>query len=393
MPEVNDIEKCSILFLYTEIGRGHPTYIDGIIEMLELKHSNLKFHRTNVFKLSTGLSLSLWKLIKVIYYIGARGGVISNLYNRFRKSVKPGNGNSLLVQLLGKKIIKHLRGFSGIIIVAHPILAQILGPRFNVVYQHGELVVPDEAMVMNCLKIFVPLKTAFDKFKKAGIPSDNIWVVGQCIENCLILNSIDSITKRLERLKSAKKLHAAIFSSGANPPSHISKIIMIADSLIDHGHKVTIFTGNSVKFRKKLIDHFSQNNINISNTLSSDNKLKIIFSENRKIENESVSEIFPQIDFFVAPAHERTNWCIGLGIPQFILCPHFGSFAPLNAQFALKQGVAIEIKDNLTAQNFSQLIDELKISGELERMIINGQGRHEINGFSETARLISSMNP
>jgi hypothetical protein len=268
VPEVKDIKECSVLFLYTEIGRGHPAYLDGIIEVCEANYTNIKFHKTDVFTLSSGLSLKLWKIIRAIYYLGARGGVVSSLYNQFRKSVKPGRGDSLLFRLMGKKIIERLKGFSGLIIVAHPVLAQILGSRFNVIYQHGELVVPDEAIVKNCLKIIVPLKTTAKIFENSEIPSNDISIVGQCIENNIVLQSENSVKKRLDRLKSAKIFRAALFSSGAHPPSHINKIILIAESLIKHGHKVTIFTGDSLKFNRKLTSYFSQKNIEYSDALN-----------------------------------------------------------------------------------------------------------------------------
>ncbi|MFH1700096.1 MAG: hypothetical protein ABIE07_05865 [Candidatus Zixiibacteriota bacterium] len=391
MAEASVIKKCSVLFLYTEIGRGHPTYLDGIIEILDKNYREIKFHRTDVFSLSSGLSLLCWKIIQMIYYLGARGGVVSNLYNWFRKRLKPGKENGILLRLLGKALIKYLKGFSGLIVVAHPILVQILGSHFDVVYQHGELVTPDEAIVKNCRKIIVPLQITADKFRKAGIQSKNIAIVGQCIENGLVSLSRISIEKRLERLKTAEKLMGAIFSSGACPASHINKIILITESLLNYGHDVIIFTGNSIKLRRKLTDYFSRKNIVFSETLNAKTNLKIIYSENRDLENESTAKIFPQFDFFIAPAHERTNWGIGLGIPHFILCPHYGSFAPLNARFAMELGVAIEIKDLMTSRNFGKLINDLRNRGELERMINNGLGRYEMTGFSQAARVISSM--
>ncbi|MEE9441082.1 MAG: hypothetical protein V3V99_00230 [candidate division Zixibacteria bacterium] len=391
MPEVSSVKKCSVFLLYTEIGRGHPTYLDGIIEILETKYPDIKYHRTDVFTLSSGMSLLFWKIIRTIYYLGARGGIISRIYNMLRNNLKPGKGNTFLSRILGKKIIERLKDFSGLVIVAHPILAQILSPRFNVVYQHGELVVPDEAIVKNCRKIIVPLQFTADKFTNAGVRSNNITIVGQCIENRLISCLRTTIESRLERLRNTNKFHAAIFSSGAHPSAHINKIILIAESLLNHGHDVIIFTGNSRKFRYRLANHFKRADIEFSDSLNIESNLKILYSENRDIENETTARMFPHIDFFVAPAHERTNWGTGLGIPHFILCPHYGSFAPLNAEFALEQGVAYEIKDNVTARNFNQLVNDFRNNSDLERMINNGLGRYENSGFSQAARIISSM--
>ena len=61
-----------ISFVYTNIGRGHPFYLDGIREAL-IRKKSLKLIRgqTDVFELSRGLSLMAWKMVRLAYRMGA----------------------------------------------------------------------------------------------------------------------------------------------------------------------------------------------------------------------------------------------------------------------------------------------------------------------------------
>ena len=53
--------KDHINILYTNIGRGHPFYLDGITEALIKKQSiRLIGNKVDIFELSKGVSLFAW---------------------------------------------------------------------------------------------------------------------------------------------------------------------------------------------------------------------------------------------------------------------------------------------------------------------------------------------
>ena len=87
----------------------------------------------------------------------------------------------------------------------------------------------------------------------------------------------------------------------------------------------------------------------------------------------------------VAPAHERSNWAVGLGLPHFILKPNNGPFAPLNAEFLMKSGVSEEIVLNIDANLFGAMLERCQKSGKLIEMAKNGWNKYKINGFFKIA--------
>ena len=85
MTEVKNIKDADIAYLYTNIGRGHPGYLDGIIEAIETTSPEIKYFVTDVFALSRGLSLFGWRRVRGMYRLGARGGLISSAYGLLRR--------------------------------------------------------------------------------------------------------------------------------------------------------------------------------------------------------------------------------------------------------------------------------------------------------------------
>ena len=62
--------KPVVEFLYTNIGRGHPFYLDGITDAL-IHSGQVKLVRQqkDVFEISRGLSLVGWKLARWFYQV------------------------------------------------------------------------------------------------------------------------------------------------------------------------------------------------------------------------------------------------------------------------------------------------------------------------------------
>ncbi|MCH9024096.1 MAG: hypothetical protein IH931_02070, partial [candidate division Zixibacteria bacterium] len=94
-----------------------------------------------------------------------------------------------------------------------------------------------------------------------------------------------------------------------------------------------------------------------------------------------VCRFFEELDFFVAPSHERTNWALGLGLPMFILEPAIGPFSPLNREILLESGVAESLNSAEDSKRFGNKLKELRKSRKLQQMSESGWGKQSITGF------------
>lgn len=384
-------KKRQLNILYANIGRGHPYYLDGVIESTQTKYSDqIHLNIIDVFAPSRGLSLKLWCLVRWLYRIGSQGGITGRLYGAIRKGRNPGR-YGLLEKCLGRDIRKYLKKEKCPTLVAHPILIPMISDIVDVYYQHGEIAVPDEAVVKGPRNTFVPLLISKDKFFRAGSPEINIKVTGLCIENQLAEKASTYFERRLSRIKEGSRLCGGFFSSGAEPHQHIDKIILALDSLRKNGGQACVFCkkdGNlekaiSNRLKVRIIDNLNQAE-NIGGLLESENILAISYGS-RKEENICTLHLFGFLDYFVAPSHERTNWAVGLGLPMFILHPVIGTFSPLNREFLLKEGVAVDLDIDHKAINFADMLSGLVNDGSLLKMAQNGHDKFDINGFDTVA--------
>lgn len=387
MPEVDRLDKAAVAFISTEIGRGHPGYLDGLVEEIHSGYAHVPFYRSDVFALSRGIPLMAWKAVRRMYRIGGRGGVISSAYGRLRRSTGAASGGDRLLDILGRDLRRRLSRFSGAVVVAHPIVARILAPSHSVIYQHGELAAPPEAFVTGCQKILVPLRETAEHFFNAGYPESDILITGQCIESGLIRQAPGAFKERLSRIASDRPLTIALFSSGAYPKDHLARLQEIAVSLVNAGHTVYVFAGLSKRVSDNFVRHFEYLRTTGGIDRAACERIRVIHTQNRPDENRRTAEIFAQFDLFIAPAHERTNWSVGLGLPQIMLTPHIGSYAPLNARMALNREVAVDI-DSPGIRSVAAQIQDLRNSGRLSAMAQNGFGTTDIDGFARAARFI-----
>jgi len=384
-------KKHRLNVLYTNIGRGHPYYLDGIIESIRKKHvDRIEISVTDVFEISNGISQLLWRLVRWLYRAGSQSGIIGKLYNIIRKGRNP-NQSGLLEKLLARDIRKYINKDKCPTLVAHPILVPMLSDSVDVYYQHGEIAIPDEAIVQKAGTVFIPLEGFKGKFTKAGLPEKNIVVTGLCVEPELAAKSKEYYENRLSRIKNGHSLCGGFFSSGAEPIQHIKKIIPAVSSLSKSDGAAFIYCkkdGRLEREAKKLPNSRVIDNINelenINNLVES-NIISIITYRNRIEENNCTLKTFKYLDYFMAPSHERTNWAIGLGLPMFILFPIIGTFSPLNREFMLKRGVAVDLYTNQKAAGFSDLLSRLASDGTLLKMSQNGYGKYDTNGFKTIA--------
>jgi hypothetical protein len=390
MPEVKDLNQAEIAIIYTNIGRGHPSYLDGILQVLDDSQPSVAYFNADVFALSKGISLMAWKMIRRLYVWGGQGGVITFFYSLLRRFTGSGGGG-LMHSLLGRDLRSYLAGYARPVVVAHPILARILSSQNKVIYQHGELAAPAEAMPRGCHKILVPLKETAQEFGKRGIAPEVMVVTGQCIETGFLPSAETAFEARLGRLSGDAPLHAALFSSGAYPANHLRQLGLAAVSLIQSGHHVYFYVGRSEKVADRFARYFARKKIKVGSGVSGEERLRMITSRDRRDENEKVARVLHNLDFFVAPAHERTNWTVGLGLPQFILTPHIGSYAPLNSAMALKQGAAVEFDAQLKPEDLGRAVGIMRSEGRLKIMARNGFGKYPRSGFVESTHAILDL--
>jgi len=372
-------------FLYTNIGRGHPHYLDGILEVLDPSRVG---RVDDVFKISWGIGRLGWHLAKSLYRCGQSRAGLDPIYNRLRRGADFENPGFLLKAMAGAVRSTHLDG-SHPLIVAHPILVGMLRERCNLVYQHGEIAVPDDAIVSGEHSIFVPDNNAADCFVKAGISSEQLVETGLCIEDSLVEQAEACFSSRLKRLEQAENLTGAFFSSGAEPRRHVDVTVRAALSAAQQGHRVLIFARRSGSFERCACNAFETSGIPLVERTKSyaTEKASLCLYSDRSSLNAISTELFDHMDFFMAPSHERTLWALGLGLPMFIAEPAAGTFAPLNRERLLSEGVAQSMSMD-RATDFGVTLRSATTDGTLAQMSEAGYQRYDIRGFRNIVKWI-----
>ncbi len=380
--------------LYTNIGRGHPFYLDGVIEaLIRIKSIGLVRNETDVFELSHGKAALSWKLVKWMYRHGSSQGMIGYLYNRLRKN-RDYNKQSVMLSIMGRDIREKFADDDNPLIVAHPSLVGILQGKQNLLYQHGELVAPNESLVTGATTVFVPTDAVAEEFVKIGYTRSNIVVTGLCIEPALKQQARDAFAERIERLQSENMLTGFFCSSGAEPKPHVEKLVASAVSAVLHGSRVIVLAKKGGTLSAWVIKAMIKQGIPFKVVDSSDYlpvdfpPAIIVRYSTRREENWLVAHLFPVFDYIVAPSHERTNWGVGLGLPYFILGPSIGPFAPRNRDLLMASGVAESIETHVDAHLFGQHVRRLWETGKLLRMAGAGWDRYSISGFKKIAEFL-----
>ncbi|MGQ9678710.1 MAG: hypothetical protein ACUVUD_05450 [bacterium] len=342
----------------TGIGRGHLQYLSSVISYL----GNVPLVQVSGFG---------WDFTRFFYRLGGKGGVWTLLYNRLRSTKKP---TRLLLHLLESRMVNRLKTTKGTLLVDHPLLAYLLAPSCRVAYLHGEIAAPLASVIPAVWRTFVPLEETKKKLVSYGTHPNTIIVTGLLIEPELLKPAETAFESRLQRWKSNAPLTIAFFLSGASPVPHIRVIYQAARSALLAGNKPFIFCGTDLKtatrLRKKL------------------NCPVFAFSSYAE-ETTATAQLLPQIDLFVAAAHERTNWAVGLGMPMFVLLPHIGPFSPLNFEFARNQGVCLPLTDPL---DFGNYLLTLRQDKKLLDMALAGWGKYPLTGARKVAEYLLSEN-
>jgi len=375
-------------FLYTDIGRGHPFYLDGIVE--SLPHA-LRGDITSVFTATRGIPHGLWRAAKAAYRLGSSAGGENSPYSRLRKSSSfdaPGP----LLRYAGRPLLHRFAERTGPLVVAHPILTALLRSHPHLIYQHGEIVVPPECLVKGQHITFVPTEEAADVFRtSATTDAHKIIVTGLCIEPSLADMGAKMVDQRQQRFANAAALTGGFFSSGAEPSRHVTKLVTAAMSAVLRGGSAVVVAKQSGSFARRTTHVFETRGL----TLSTDSSQIPIAGAllctycNRAELDALTREHVPSLDYFVSPAHERTNWAVGLGLPMFIVDPSIGTFAPLNRAHLIAHGVAEALTDTYQATTFGRRLESLWKTDMLAQRSKAGWGKYPIDGFKNIANWVT----
>jgi len=365
-----------IYFLYTNIGRGHPFYLDGLLEQLRYRErSDLSLNVSDVFAQSRGISRIAWRAVRWLYHNCSFGLMGRLLYDRLRHRNNY-NRASLGLKFLGWNLQSFPTGKSGPLVVAHPILSGIYRELPGLVYQHGELVVPDEALVAGAGTVLVPTAEVAQRFLNAGYDPTQVVVTGLCIESALVAGAEVAYRNRQARLSNDAPLTGLFLSSGAEPPPHVEQIAAGISSVVKAGGYADVLVRHGGRLDRALA------------SMKLPDSVRRHFFSKRHEEAELSTELVAKADYLVAPSHERTNWAVGLGLPMFVLTPTIGSFAPLNLALIERSGVGEAIRDMTAAADLGSRLTELHRTGQLTQMSERGWGRHDIDGFARGADLL-----
>jgi hypothetical protein len=374
----SDIGSSPLVAVCSEIGRGHPAYLDSVLLALaRLSPERPAIAYLTVPQLCTGTSGLSWKMARTGYRLGAQGGAATWLYNRLRSpDAKP---SGLQLSLLGASLRRVFADYKGICIVDHPLLAQILATVCRVAYLHCEIAAPGLSAVPDAWRTFVPLESTRQKLLAVGCQPSAVCVTGLVVEPELVDVAEAAFQARMARLASNQPLTIGFFASGAEPRPHSSSILAGATSVTRAGHKAILSWGTGMLQAAKV-------QLALRRQGAPEESCRVIWARSRQASTTAVAGVFPDLDLMVCAAHERTNWAVGLGLPMFALLPHIGPFARENSAFASEQGVCLPLTDTAAAAGLEDTIAGLRKSGRLTEMARNGWGRHAITGAETTAR-------
>jgi len=386
------IRQSPLVSVCSEIGRGHPAYLDSVLLALArmaadsgLGHdpkSSADFGhvpRLTVPELCTGTSGLAWSTARAAYRLGAKGGLLTWAYNRLRSA--DSRPSALQLSILGSSLRRKFAGFTGIVLVDHPLLAHILAPVCRVAYLHCEIAAPALSAVPGAWRTFVPLESTASKLEALGVRREALTVTGLVVEPELVDVAESALQARITRLASDQPLTVGFFASGAEPRPHSLNLVTGASSVTRAGHKAILAWGMGWLKATKV-------QLALRREGAADESFRVIWARSRRAATTAIAGVFPELDLMVCAAHERTNWAVGLGLPVFALLPHIGPFAAGNYAFASEQGTCLPLAGAACAAGLADTINGLRRSGRLVEMARNGWGRHAITGAADCARLL-----
>lgn len=278
--------------------------------------------------------------------------------------------------------------------VAHPTLVGILRGREGIIYQHGEIAVPPEAVVTGAEVVLVPTESVAGPFVRAGYRPEQIEVSGLCIEPSLVDRAPTAFIERQSRFDSGEPLTGLFVSSGAEPLQHVMALIESVTSAIGGDGKAVILARANGRLHRGITSRLSRSSFKYVScsdpqaAVEAGGDVIIAVHDSRRALNDLTAALFKRFDYLVGPAHERTHWALGLGLPMFPLVPSIGPFAPLNLRVLLKAGVAAPLDAASPPTDFGRKLSMKRQDGSLRAMSEAGWGRYDIDGFDRIARFL-----
>lgn len=364
-----------VSLLGSEIGRGHPFYMDGLRAALRRAgRADLIARDTDVFRVSRGTSRLAWRAARAAYTWAGRGGLASAAYRAARRGADH-DRDGWMTRRLGRDL-RAWAGERGIVVADHPAVVGALGDRADTWYLHGEMAAPREAVVRRAARILVPLAETASAFAAAGAPRKRLVVTGLCVEEEIRRDAEACARVRTARLRGDAPLTVAFFSSGAEPPRHVAAIAAAVASLEGaRGHRAVVFAAEGGALARAVASSSSSAAPSVG--------VEIVPFRTRAELDRRTARHFPRFDAVVSPPHERSNWAVGLGVPFFLVGPDIGPFAPRNRELLLARGVARELSP-ADARGFARALDALREAGELAGMAERGGGV-PLHGFDGAA--------
>lgn len=365
-----------VSFLSSDIGRGHPFYLDGVIGSLRSAgRDDLVGDRTTVFEISRGLSQIAWRAARSAYRLAGSGGWRAGLYDRLRSNASPAR-DSIGLRVLGRDL-RRWAGARGPLVVDHPVLVGALRGYDPLWYVHGELVAPAPSLVPGATRVLVPTQQVAAGFASAGVPISRLLVTGACVDPLLLEGARERAAERRQRLAGSEPLTVGFFSSGAEPVRHVGALAAGAAALAASRHRAVVFAERSGRLERAVAGA----------TDGARPAPEVVSYEGREELDRRTADRFPELDVVVSPPHERANWAVALGVPFVLVGPDIGPFAPLNRALLLERGVAVELRSAGAARELPLRLDRLRTGGTLAAMSERGLGL-DAHGFARAARAI-----
>jgi hypothetical protein len=393
--------EASVIALSTEIGRGHPSYLDSVWQVLQRRLRPHALRRTTVFETSQGRALAGWRALRGVYGRGAASRLTISLYNLVRGIPAGSASSSRVLRVLGRDLRTAFHGFPGICIVEHQMTARILSDVCRTWYVHAEVSAPAECMFPGPERVFVPIETTEQRFVDCGLEPSRIIRTGLVIEPDLVAGAHDVFQQRIEHLASGRALRVAFFTSGAYPAPHIRKIMLGVRSVLKQRMQAVVFCGTNPKFlyaMMKQVDNWrAESDVDSDpgrqSSVPPKSALTIVYRSDRRADTASAAQYLPAIDVFVAPAHERINWALGLGLPLAALFPMIGNNAQANYDFGLSRNVTFPLTTDQDARRLGPTLGQLRRDGALATMAKSGFGQFPIDGAERIAQEVVSQLP
>jgi hypothetical protein len=390
-----------VIALSTEIGRGHPSYLDSVWQVLQRRLRPYALRRTTVFESSQGRALAGWRALRGLYGRGAASRLTISLYNLVRGVPASSASSSRVLRVLGRDLRTAFHGFPGICLVEHQMTARILSDVCRTWYVHAEVSAPDECMFPGPERVFVPIDATEQQFLSCGLEPSRIIRTGLVIEPDLAAGAHDVFQQRIEHIASGRALRVAFFTSGAYPAPHIRKIMLGVRSVLKQRMRAVVFCGMNPGFvhamMKRADDWRAESEVDSNpgapSPVPPKSALTIVYRSDRRADTATAVRYLPAIDVFVAPAHERINWALGLGLPLAALFPMIGNNAQANYDFGLSRNVAFPLRTDNDARNLGPTLEKLRRNGTLAAMAKSGFGQFPIDGAERIAQEVIGQLP